>query len=204
MGQSEFNEAMKQELLKLVRRVQPLEVIVEGIAEQFRQAAASGVPLDQIKLFVLPEAPPTVKFRKLKRNAKLPEYKTKGAAGMDLYASLTAEGGGYFIGAYKTRIISTGVAIELPPGYEAQVRSRSGLASKGIVVANSPGTIDSDYQGEIGVILHNTTDDDFYINEGDRIAQLVISKAFQVTIAETDREPEPTERGAGGFGSTGT
>ncbi len=141
---------------------------------------------------------PVVKFRKIRPEARLPEYKSPGAAGMDLYASLHS-----WLRPHQIRVISSGVAIELPPGYEAQVRSRSSLASKGIVVANSPGTVDSDYQGEVGVILYNTTDDDFFIDEGDRIAQLVIARVSQAVVEESTQEPEATARGTGGFGSTG-
>lgn len=131
---------------------------------------------------------------------ELPFYATPGAAGMDLKASMEEA---FTLEPLQRKLVPTGLFIELPAGYEAQVRPRSGLALKhGITVLNSPGTIDSDYRGEIGVILVNLSDTAFEIQPGERIAQLVIAKHEQVqwTLSEQLQE---SERGAGGFGSTG-
>lgn len=130
----------------------------------------------------------------------LPHYATEGSAGMDICAAVTED---FTIAAGGIGLIPTGIAIALPAGYECQVRSRSGLAAKyGIFALNSPGTIDSDYRGEIKVILANFGDKPFIIKRGDRIAQLVIAKYETVEWRETD-ELSTTARGDGGFGSTG-
>lgn len=130
----------------------------------------------------------------------LPSYSTEGSAGMDVYANLTEP---ILIKNGETKLISTGIAISLPNGFECQVRSRSGLAAKnGIFALNAPGTIDSDYRGEIKVILSNFGKEDFVINHGDRIAQLVIAKYEKVLWNEVGTLDE-TMRGQGGFGSTG-
>ena len=141
-------------------------------------------------------------FTKLKPNATVPTYATEGSVGADLYA---VEGSFIDPGCWK--LIGTGVAICLPDGYEAQVRSRSGIALKhGVTVLNSPGSIDSDFRGEIGVILINHSKQVFRIHPGDRIAQLVIASVARVTFNEVPREEfdgYTTDRGSGGFGSTG-
>ena len=130
----------------------------------------------------------------------LPAYETIHSAGMDLRA-FTAEP--VTLKPMERKLIPTGLFIELPVGYEAQVRPRSGLAIKhGITVLNSPGTIDADYRGEIGIILINLSDKDFTVNDGDRIAQMVIAQHVRADLAETDQIDE-TERGAGGFGHSG-
>jgi len=129
-----------------------------------------------------------------------PHYETKGAAGMDLKANIEAA---ITLKPFERAIIKTGLFIALPVGFEAQVRPRSGLAAKkGITVLNSPGTVDADYRGEIGVILVNLSNDVFVINDGERIAQLIIAKHERVSWQEVEILSE-TERGAGGFGSTG-
>jgi len=131
----------------------------------------------------------------------LPHYETIASAGMDLRASLTEA---RTLKPLERTIVSTGLFIELPIGIEAQVRPRSGLAAKkGITVLNAPGTIDADYRGEIGVILVNLSNDDFLIQNGERIAQLVIAKHERAEWEET-KELSSTRRGEGGFGSTGT
>ena len=131
----------------------------------------------------------------------LPSYATVSSAGMDLRASLSAP---LTLGPGKRAIVPTGLFIELPEGYEAQVRPRSGLAAKyGITVLNSPGTIDADYRGEIGVILINLSDSDFIIQPGERIAQMVVSRYERVDWEEVC-ELEESERGSGGFGHSGT
>jgi dUTP pyrophosphatase len=135
----------------------------------------------------------------------LPEYETPQSAGMDLRANLpdhTRETG-RLIPAGKRALIPTGLSIAIPAGYEAQIRPRSGLALKhGISVPNSPGTIDADYRGPLGVILINHGDTDFHITHGDRIAQIIFAPVIQATWNAVDALDE-TQRGAGGFGSTG-
>lgn len=129
-----------------------------------------------------------------------PSYETEGSAGMDLRANLNEP---VVLKPLERTIVKTGLFIALPIGFEAQVRPRSGLAAKkGITVLNSPGTVDADYRGEVGVILVNLSNEDFVINDGERIAQLVIAKHERVNWQEVTVLNE-TERGAGGFGSTG-
>ncbi|TRO67340.1 dUTP diphosphatase [Christiangramia sabulilitoris] len=131
---------------------------------------------------------------------KLPHYETDFSAGMDLRANLEDP---VTLKPLERAIVKTGLFMELPLGYEAQVRPRSGLAAKkGITVLNAPGTIDADYRGEIGVILVNLSNEDFIINDGERIAQMVIAKHEHISWQEVDILGE-TSRGAGGFGSTG-
>ena len=135
-----------------------------------------------------------------KSNHALPNYETIASAGMDLRANLSEA---RVLKPLERSIVGTGLFIELPIGYEAQVRPRSGLAAKkGITVLNTPGTIDADYRGEIGVILVNLSNEDFVIENGERIAQLVISKHERAEWVEVNELSE-TSRGAGGFGSTG-
>jgi len=130
----------------------------------------------------------------------LPHYETIASAGMDLRASLTES---RILKPLERTIVGTGLFIELPVGIEAQVRPRSGLAAKkGITVLNAPGTIDADYRGEIGVILVNLSNEDFTINNGERIAQLVIAKHERAEWDQVEVLSE-TSRGEGGFGSTG-
>lgn len=145
---------------------------------------------------------PVVRIKRLANGAdlELPSYETALAAGCDMRAAvdapLTLKSGERFM-------VPTGIAIALPPGWEAQIRPRSGLAAKhGITCLNSPGTIDADYRGELKVILINHGADDFVINRGDRIGQMVIAPVWQAQFVEADTLDE-TERGAGGFGSTG-
>ena len=131
---------------------------------------------------------------------QLPAYATPQSAGMDLRANLDAP---VTLLPMERRLIPTGLHIALPEGYEAQVRPRSGLALKhGITVLNAPGTIDADYRGEIGVVLINLSEQDFVINDGERIAQLVIARYEQGVLAEVEALDE-TERGEGGYGHTG-
>ena len=130
----------------------------------------------------------------------LPQYATKYSAGMDLRADIETP---QTVKPLERIFVPTGLFIELPEGYEAQVRPRSGLAAKhGITVLNSPGTIDSDYRGEIKVILVNLSDTDFELNPGERIAQMVIAR-FEHAEWQLCEQLSDTERGAGGFGSTG-
>jgi len=135
-----------------------------------------------------------------KSDHPLPQYETIASAGMDLRANVLEPA---TIKPLERAIVRTGLFIELPIGYEAQVRPRSGLAAKkGITVLNSPGTIDADYRGEIGVILVNLSNENFTIENGERIAQLVIAKHERAAWEEVETLEE-TNRGAGGFGSTG-
>lgn len=135
-----------------------------------------------------------------KSRHNLPSYETDHAAGMDLRANLSES---VTLKSLERAMIPTGLFIELPVGYEAQVRPRSGLAAKkGVSVLNSPGTIDADYRGEIKVILINLSTEDFIIEDGERIAQLVVASHERV-IWQAAEELAETERGAGGFGSTG-
>ena len=129
-----------------------------------------------------------------------PSYETEGAAGMDLRANINAS---IQLKPLERAIIKTGLFIALPVGFEAQVRPRSGLAAKkGITVLNSPGTVDADYRGEIGVILVNLSNEEFRVNDGERIAQLVIAKHQRIEWQKVEILDE-TKRGSGGFGSTG-
>jgi len=130
----------------------------------------------------------------------LPKYETPLSAGVDLRANMDET---VTIKPLERALVKTGLFMALPEGYEAQVRPRSGLAyKKGITVLNSPGTIDADYRGEVGVILVNLSNEDFVIEDGERIAQLVVAKCEQANFIETEELTE-TERGEGGFGSTG-
>ena len=138
-------------------------------------------------------------FQRLHPDARLPSYATPGAAGMDL-AAITASS----ISPGDYAIIPTGLAVEIPPGWEGQVRPRSGHAARnGVTVLNTPGTIDADYRGEIQVLLINFGRETFHIEVGMRIAQLVIAPAPQVTMRFGDQLPQ-SDRGSGGFGSTGS
>ena len=131
---------------------------------------------------------------------QLPAYATKQSAGMDLRANLDEP---VTLHPLERKLIPTGLYIALPEGYEAQVRPRSGLALKhGVTVLNTPGTIDADYRGEIGVVLINLSQQDFVVNDGERIAQLVIARCEQGELLSVDVLDE-TERGSGGYGHTG-
>ncbi|SDP30761.1 deoxyuridine 5'-triphosphate nucleotidohydrolase [Phyllobacterium sp. YR620] len=133
----------------------------------------------------------------------LPAYETSGSAGMDLRAAVPADRPLLLLPGRRA-LVPTGLIFEVPQGFEAQVRPRSGLALKhGITCLNTPGTIDSDYRGEVKVILINLGEDDFYVERGMRIAQVVVAPVVQLAIEERQHASE-TARGAGGFGSTGT
>ena len=142
-----------------------------------------------------------MKIRIINKSAhKLPHYETEASAGMDLRANMEQS---ITLKPLERAIIKTGLFLELPMGYEAQVRPRSGLAAKkGITVLNAPGTIDADYRGEVGVILVNLSNEDFTIENGERIAQMVIAKHERAEW-ESVEELSETLRGEGGFGSTG-
>lgn len=143
----------------------------------------------------------TVKVRRVRPSElPLPKYQTSLSAGLDLLADLTEE---IALEPLERRLIPTGLSLELPAGYEGQVRPRSGLALKqGLTCLNSPGTIDADYRGEVGVLLINLSKERVILKRGDRIAQLVIAPVVQAVLAEVEVLTE-TARGEGGFGSTG-
>ena len=142
----------------------------------------------------------TVKFQRHADDVILPDYATPGAAGMDIAAHLDTA---VTLAPFARAAIATGFSMQLPSGYEAQIRPRSGLALKhGVTVANAPGTIDSDYRGEVAVILINLSQQDFTITPGMRIAQMVIAPVTHCRFEDT-LQLDISDRGAGGFGSTG-
>ncbi|WPB79854.1 dUTP diphosphatase [Archangium violaceum] len=148
-------------------------------------------------------SPVSVRVRRVRAHAEplpLPRYETALAAGMDLRADIDGE---LTLGPMERAAVPTGLALALPPGYEAQLRPRSGLALKhGITLLNSPGTVDADYRGEVQVLLVNLSSRPFTLRRGERIAQLVVAPVCQVSLVELT-VLDDTERGAGGFGSTG-
>lgn len=146
---------------------------------------------------------PPLQVRRLDPRAVLPRYQTAGSAGMDLAACLERDDATLVIEPGRIRTVPTRLSMAIPAGYEAQVRPRSGLATKsGVTLPNAPGTIDSDYRGEVLVPLINLGTEAFTVTHGMRVAQLVIAPVAQVRIEETT-ELDATARGAGGFGSTG-
>ncbi|MEM7622593.1 MAG: dUTP diphosphatase [Planctomycetota bacterium] len=148
-----------------------------------------------------PSDAPTLRIKLLDPRAAVPAYQSSGAAGMDLAALLPD--GPITLGVGGAAIIPTGLAMAIPPGFEGQVRPRSGLAGKlGVMVPNAPGTIDSDYRGEVRVPLRNLGENSIEIEHGMRIAQIVIAPVMQAKVVTVD-ELDDTARGAGGFGSTG-
>ena len=141
-----------------------------------------------------------VLVKKLDQSVELPAYKTNGASGMDLMAFIKEP---LNLKPHSSCLVPTGISVAFPNEFEIQIRPRSGLAAKNsISVLNTPGTIDSDYRGEIKVILYNHGNDDFLINNKDRIAQIILTPVIKMNLEETDNLPE-TVRGEGGFGSTG-
>ena len=141
-----------------------------------------------------------VLVKKLDSAVKLPEYKTNGASGMDLIAFIKES---IIVKPKTSSLVPTGISVAFSEDYEIQIRPRSGLAAKyNISVLNTPGTIDSDYRGEIKIIIYNHGNTDFNINNGDRIAQMILSPVIKMELEETNDLPE-TIRGLGGFGSTG-
>ncbi len=140
-----------------------------------------------------------VKIKKLQPRVRVPLYQTTHSAGADVRACVDET---VVLKPLCRAIISTGFSMEIPEGYEVQIRPRSGLASKGLIVPNSPGTIDSDYRGEVKILLLNLSSEEFEIEDGDRIAQMVIQKVHQADFVEVQTLSE-TIRGEGGFGHTG-
>ncbi len=144
-----------------------------------------------------------VRVVRLTADARIPAYMSAGAAGLDLCAVLPDGTDQVEIEPQRRRLVGTGLAFAIPAGYEAQVRPRSGLALKhGVTVLNSPGTIDSDYRGEVMVVLVNHGEETFIVRRGDRIAQLVIASVGQAALVEVEAL-DATDRGGGGYGSTG-
>ena len=144
-----------------------------------------------------------VNIKKLLKNAKIPEYKTEGSAGFDFYAVIRSEGYSTIIRPKETQLISTGLAMEIPLGYELQIRPRSGLSLETkLRIPNSPSTIDSDYRGEIKIIVENIGDEPIVINHHDRIAQGVLKQVPQANFVIVDKLSD-TLRGENGFGHTG-
>lgn len=159
--------------------------------------------LDEIEVGSCSFVFPKLKVVRLEEEATLPTYATAGSAGLDLYAFIPPEWPNPLLTPGAIRIFSTGLKIEIPPGYEGQVRSRSGLSCKhGVSVVNSPGTIDSDYRGVLMVALTNHSHLSFQVTHGMRIAQLVIAPVSRLVVEEVETLSE-TLRGAGGLGSTG-
>lgn len=139
-------------------------------------------------------------IKKLSKTAIIPKYETQGASGVDISANINED---LTLATNKSILVPTGIAVSIPQGFEIQIRPRSGLAAKkGISVLNTPGTIDADYRGEIKVILINHGNEPFIIRNGDRIAQMVVCPIVQAKFEQVD-ELSDTERGSGGFGSTG-
>ena len=139
-------------------------------------------------------------IKKLSKTAIIPKYETKGASGLDISANINED---LTLATNESILVPTGIAVSIPQGFEIQIRPRSGLAAKkGISVLNTPGTIDADYRGEIKVILINHGNEPFIIRNGDRIAQMVVCPIVQAKFEQVD-ELSDTERGSGGFGSTG-
>jgi dUTP pyrophosphatase len=175
-------------------KTQPIETTTEDLLESLKKTAKKAKATSKIKVSVLKQP-----------QAKLPQYKTKKAAGADVYAHTNLP---IWIKPGETKLVSTGLRVAIPEGYEIQVRPRSGLAlSKSITVLNSPGTVDCDYSDEIGIIIINHGKENFEIKRGDRIAQLVLNKVEQIEWDETTEEKflnlfEDADR-SGGFGSTG-
>jgi dUTP pyrophosphatase len=142
----------------------------------------------------------TVRIKRV-RSTSIPCYMTEQAAGVDLHAALDSD---FVLHPGERALVPTGLALEIPPGFEAQVRPRSGLALRhGIALVNSPGTIDADYRGEVGVILINLGSEPFTVGNGERIAQMVFARCERAEFLEVE-ELEETVRGAGGFGHTGS
>ncbi len=142
-----------------------------------------------------------VKLVRDSKDIKIPVYMTEGAAGMDVYANIEE---GITLGSLERYMVPTGIKLEIPYGYEVQVRPRSGLAAKyGITLVNTPGTIDSDYRGEIKLILINLSKDSYVVEPNERIGQLVLQKVYKMDLVEVD-ELSDTSRSSGGFGHTGS
>lgn len=190
--------AEKKEVTKLIEEIKNDESISEKKRE-FLSVLLSKAVVATLDLYEVPRERISVEIQKLSDTAKIPEYAHPTDAGADVFSSEDVT-----IVAGETKIIKTGLKVAIPIGYEIQVRPRSGLSAKtGIRVANAPGTIDSAYRGEIGIILHNTSTTPYEIKTGDKIAQLVISPVPMIKWKEVATISDDTDRSTGGFGSSG-
>lgn len=190
--------AEKKEVTKLIEEIKNDESISEKKRE-FLSVLLSKAVVATLDLYEVPRERISVEIQKLSDTAKIPEYAHPTDAGADVFSSEDVT-----IAAGETKIIKTGLKVAIPIGYEIQVRPRSGLSAKtGIRVANAPGTIDSAYRGEIGIILHNTSTTPYEIKTGDKIAQLVISPVPMIKWKEVATISDDTDRSTGGFGSSG-
>lgn len=190
--------AEKKEIEKLIEQIKVDDSLSEN-KKKFLSTLLSKAVVATLELYEVPRERITVEIQKLSDTAKLPEYAHPTDAGADVFSSEDVT-----IAAGETKIIKTGLKVAIPVGYEIQVRPRSGLSAKtGIRVANAPGTIDSAYRGEIGIILHNTADTLYEIKTGDKIAQLIISPVPMIRWKEVATISDDTERSTGGFGSSG-
>ena len=190
--------AEKKEVAKLIEEIKADESISEKKRE-FLSVLLSKAVVATLDLYEVPRERISVEIQKLSDTAKLPEYAHPTDAGADVFSSEDVT-----IVAGETKIIKTGLKVAIPIGYEIQVRPRSGLSAKtGIRVANAPGTIDSAYRGEIGIILHNTSTTPYEIKTGDKIAQLIISPVPMIKWKEVATISDDTDRSTGGFGSSG-
>lgn len=190
--------AEKKEVTKLIEEIKNDESISEKKRE-FLSVLLSKAVVATLDLYEVPRERISVEIQKLSDTAKIPEYAHPTDAGADVFSSEDIT-----IAAGETKIIKTGLKVAIPIGYEIQVRPRSGLSAKtGIRVANAPGTIDSAYRGEVGIILHNTSTTPYEIKTGDKIAQLVISPVPMIKWKEVATISDDTDRSTGGFGSSG-
>ena len=190
--------AEKKEVAKLIEEINADESISEKKRE-FLSVLLSKAVVATLDLYEVPRERISVEIQKLSDTAKIPEYAHPTDAGADVFSSEDVT-----IVAGETKIIKTGLKVAIPIGYEIQVRPRSGLSAKtGIRVANAPGTIDSAYRGEIGIILHNTSTTPYEIKTGDKIAQLIISPVPMIKWKEVATISDDTDRSTGGFGSSG-
>ncbi len=190
--------AEKKEVAKLIEQIKADDSLSEN-KKKFLCTLLSKAVVATLELYEVPRERITVEIQKLSDTAKLPEYAHPTDAGADVFSSEDVT-----IAAGETKIIKTGLKVAIPVGYEIQVRPRSGLSAKtGIRVANAPGTIDSAYRGEVGIILYNTANTPYEIKTGDKIAQLIISPVPMIRWKEVVTISDDTERSTGGFGSSG-
>lgn len=190
--------AEEKEIAKLIEQIKVDDSLSEN-KKKFLSILLSKAVVATLELYEVPRERITVEIQKLSDTAKLPEYAHPTDAGADVFSSEDVT-----IAAGETKIIKTGLKVAIPVGYEIQVRPRSGLSAKtGIRVANAPGTIDSAYRGEVGIILHNTADTPYEVKTGDKIAQLIISPVPMIRWKEVATISDDTERSTGGFGSSG-
>ena len=188
--------AEKKEIAKLIEQIEVDDSLSEN-KKKFLSTLLSKAVIATLELYEVPRERITVEIQKLSDTAKFPEYAHPTDAGADVFSSEDVT-----IAAGETKIIKTGLKVAV--GYEIQVRPRSGLSAKtGIRVANAPGTIDSAYRGEVGIILHNTADTPYEVKTGDKIAQLIISPVPMIRWKEVATISDDTERSTGGFGSSG-